>query len=380
VTILDDAVYDPNETFFLNLSGAFGAAIQDGQGVATIVDDEPSILLSVDDVAVMEGNSGTTNATFTVRLSALSGQTITVNYATADGTATAPADYQPATGTLTFAPGALSQDVTVAVVADTAVEADETFLLNLSGPVNATIADGQAVGTIFDDDAPSLSRIELSHGSELVADLAAQPGPVADQDYYRLAQKPRSSYEVVVDAASGDVVPVGLDRIASDNSTVVQGAAAVGTGTSVSLRWSNLFSLPIVSQHLRVRSGGCTTDCGTDDQYRVRVYETTYTIPRFNNSGSQVTVLLVQNPTNYAVTGHAYFWHSNGTLLHAEPFSLPMKGLLSLNTSGIAALVGQSGSVTMANNARYGDLSGKAVSVEPGTGFSFDSIMVVQPK
>jgi hypothetical protein len=380
VPILDDTLYEGNETFFLNLSNATGATIQDGQGVATIIENEPQILVSIGDAAVVEGNTGTTSATFTVTLSAPSTLTTTVSYATADGTATAPGDYQAASGTVTFAPGVVSQPVAVSVVADTAVEADETFLVNLSGPVNAAIADGQAVGTIFDDDATSLSRIEISHGTELVTDLAAQPGPVADQDYYRLGQEPRTSYEVVVDAASGDVVPLSLDRLAADNSTVVQGAAPLGTGTAVSLRWMNPYSLPIVSQHIRVRSGGCTTGCGADDQYRIRVYKTTYTIPRFNNAGSQRTVLLVQNPTSYPVSGQVYFWQSSGTLLHAEPLALPAKGLLSLNTSTIPALAGQSGSITIANDARYGDLSGKAVSLEPGTGFSFDSMMVVQPK
>jgi hypothetical protein len=252
--------------------------------------------------------------------------------------------------------------------------------VNLSAPVNAAIGDGQAVGTIIDDDAPSLSRIEIRHGSMVVADLAAQPGPVADQDFYRLGQQARASYEVVVDGASGDVVPLAVERLAADNTTVLQTAAPVGTGTSVSLRWMNGLPVPMVNQHIRLSSGGCTTACGADDVYRLRVYETTYAIPRFNNSASQLTVLLVQNPTDYAVTGEAYFWSPAGTLLHAEPFALPARGLLSLNTSAVPALAGQSGSVTVANDARYGDLTGKTVALEPSTGFSFDSVMRPQPQ
>jgi hypothetical protein len=75
-------------------------------------------VLAIDDVTVTEGNSGTSNATFTVRLTDQSAQTVTVNYATADGTATAGADYQPASGTLTFAPGETSKTVTVLVNGD----------------------------------------------------------------------------------------------------------------------------------------------------------------------------------------------------------------------------------------------------------------------
>jgi Calx-beta domain-containing protein len=379
VPILDDAVYDPNETFFLNLGGASGATIQDGQGVATIADDEPDIVVSVDDAIVTEGSAGTTAATFLVTLSGTSGLTTSVNFATADGTATAPGDYLAASGTLTFPPGVVSQPVTVQVVGDTAVETDETFVVNLSAPVNAAIGDGQAVGTIIDDDAPSLSKIELRHGSMLVTDLAAQPGPVPDQDFYRLGQEAVASYEVLVDDASGDVVPLALERLAADNATVVQAAAPVGTGTSVSLRWRNTLPIPIVNQHIRVRSGGCTTTCGTDDVYRIRVHETTYAIPRFNNSGTQVTVLLVQNTADHPVGGEVYFWTSTGALLHGEPLALPPKGVLILNTSTVAALLGESGSVTLSNDGGYGDLTGKAVALEPSAGFSFDSAMVARP-
>ena len=380
VTILNDSIYEGDETFFLNLSSPSGATVQDGQGVATIIDDEPAILVSVDDKAMVEGNAGTTAATFLVTLSGPSALATSVDYATADGTATSPADYLPGSGTLTFGPGVVSQPIMVQVVGDTATETDETFVVNLSNPVNAAIADAQGVGTIVDDDAPSLSTIEIGHGSTLVADLAADPGPTADEDFYRIGQQPRSSYEVVVDGASSDLVPLSLERLAADNATVLQAGSPVGTGTSVSLRWANPFDIPIVNQHIRIRSGGCTTVCGADDVYRIRAHETTYTIPRFNNSGTQLTVLLVQNPTDYAVAGEAYFWSPAGALLHAEPFVLPPRGLFNLNTAAVPALAGQSGSVTVANDARYGDLTGKAVALEPGSCFSFDSVMTPQPQ
>src|SRR2546422_8536419 len=80
-------------------------------------------------------------------------QTITVAFATADGTATiADSDYQSTSGTLTFNPCATSTTVTVLVNADTKFETDETFTVNLSNPTNATIADNQGLGTIVNDD------------------------------------------------------------------------------------------------------------------------------------------------------------------------------------------------------------------------------------
>ena len=87
-----------------------------------------------------------------VSLSAASAQTVTVGYATADGTATAPADYSPASGTLTFSPGQTSKTIQVRVYGDRTAEADETFFVNLSNASGATIGDGQGVGTILNDD------------------------------------------------------------------------------------------------------------------------------------------------------------------------------------------------------------------------------------
>ena len=102
--------------------------------------------LQIGDATVTEGNTGTVSATFTVTLSAASNQPITVAYATADHTATAGSDYQAASGTLTFAPGETSKTITVPVIGDRLPEPNEYFAVNLSGPTNAGIADGQGVG------------------------------------------------------------------------------------------------------------------------------------------------------------------------------------------------------------------------------------------
>ena len=105
-----------------------------------------------------EGNGGTTSAVFTVRLSAASGQVVTVDYATADGTAAAPADYTATAGSLSFPAGTTTRTVTVPVVGDLLDEANETFLVRLSNPAGALLGDAQATGTIVDDDPPPSSR------------------------------------------------------------------------------------------------------------------------------------------------------------------------------------------------------------------------------
>ncbi|MCI0637732.1 MAG: Ig-like domain-containing protein [Gemmataceae bacterium] len=111
--------------------------------------------ITITDVSAAEGNSGTTNFVFTVNLSASSTQTVTVAYATADGTAGAPVDYSGASAVLTFLPGQISKTITVNVVGDTTQEPDETFYVNLTSPINATLADAQGRGLIVNDDSPA---------------------------------------------------------------------------------------------------------------------------------------------------------------------------------------------------------------------------------
>jgi len=110
--------------------------------------------LTASDATVTEGDAGTVNATFTVALTPAAGDTVTVGYATENGTATTGSDYTATAGTLTFAAGETSKTVTVVVGGDTAPEGNETFFVNLASPSeNAVIEDFQGIGTITDDDA-----------------------------------------------------------------------------------------------------------------------------------------------------------------------------------------------------------------------------------
>jgi plastocyanin len=115
--------------------------------------------LNIADRAVVEGNTGTTDAVFTVTLSPPSTDIVSVAVQTADGTAVLFSDYQGLNGMVTFNPGETTQIVTVSVVGDTASEDNETFFVRLLSPVNATIADGEAVGTILDDEAADFFAI-----------------------------------------------------------------------------------------------------------------------------------------------------------------------------------------------------------------------------
>src|SRR6185503_13310521 len=89
VRVNGDVLNEADETYFVNLSTPTNATLADSQGLGTILNDDAMPALSISDVSVTEGNTGTSNAVFTVSLSAISGQSVTVNFATADGTAVA---------------------------------------------------------------------------------------------------------------------------------------------------------------------------------------------------------------------------------------------------------------------------------------------------
>jgi hypothetical protein len=131
--------------------------------------------LSIADIAVMEGQSGTRSATFTVMLSEPRPHPVTVGYATANGTALAGSDYAAASGVLTFPADTTSRTVDVAVIGDTASEPRETFFVNLSGAAGAAIGDPQGQATIVDDEASGYFPLDPCR----VADTRTSPPPLA---------------------------------------------------------------------------------------------------------------------------------------------------------------------------------------------------------
>jgi CSLREA domain-containing protein len=176
IPITDDSLDEPDETVSITLSNATGGATigNPASAVLTITDNDPAPSLSINDVSQAEGNSGTTNFNFTVTLSAASGQTVSVNYATANGTAQAGSDYLSVNGLLTFTPGQTSKPVTVQVNGDTQFEPNETFFVNLSNATNATIGKSQGTGTIVNDDAVPPPTVQFSQASTTVQeDLTA---------------------------------------------------------------------------------------------------------------------------------------------------------------------------------------------------------------
>ena len=163
VPVLGDDVDELDETFEIVLSGSVNASIASAVETGTILDDDAEPLLSISDVIISEGDTGQTIAEVAVNLSSESGQTVTVDFISAENSATEGTDYQSSSGTLTFAPGTTEQTISVAILNDLIDEDDESFFLNLSSSVNATISDGQSLVTILDNDpVPSISISDAS--------------------------------------------------------------------------------------------------------------------------------------------------------------------------------------------------------------------------
>ena len=171
VTALGDFDVENDEQFFVNLSNAIGASISDSQGIGTILnDDQPLQDISIADVSVAEGSSGsTTRVQVTVSLSGPSATPVSVDFSTADGTAIAGQDYTLRTGTVTFAPGEINRTIGLDVLGDATVESNERFFINLFNPVNGTIVDNQSTFTIRNDDAVipnvTVSDVTIAEGA-----------------------------------------------------------------------------------------------------------------------------------------------------------------------------------------------------------------------
>lgn len=155
-----DTDVEPDETFKVSLSNpSGGATLADSSGTGTIRNDDVAGAagLSIADATVKEGtapgNASVASAVFTVTLSPANAAPVTVDFATADATATAPADYAATQGKLTFAAGETAKQVAVPIAGDATDEPKETFALNLTNPTGGVaLADGAAIGTIDDDD------------------------------------------------------------------------------------------------------------------------------------------------------------------------------------------------------------------------------------
>ena len=246
-------------------------------------------------------------------------------------------------------------------------------------------AQARDIWDLTGNDNNASTRSEIAPGALQVHDMEAVAA-VADQDWFRVSQKPYSSYEVLVDGLTGGLAPVPVTVPGTElgvhfvyaSSTVVPSNALGASGSARVLYFRNETGTVNDADRIRVSNPLCAGACLATEQYRIRLFDTTYGVSRFNNSASQITVLVVQNTSDRTVYFNAHFFDATGAIQGTHSQNIPAYGAAVVNTSTVAGVAGKSGSIIINNDGRYGVLTGKAVSLEPASGFTFDTLMVAR--
>ncbi len=286
VAVTGDTTVEANETFLVNLTSPSNATLADAQGVGTITDNDTNTnptTISIADTSITEGNSGSKNATFTVSLAAASTATVTVNYATADNTATAGSDYTASNGILTFNPGETNKTVTVAVSGDTTVEPNETFLVNLTNPSNATIADAQGIGTILNDDSGSLPTLSIN-------DLTVVEG-----------QDGQALLTVTLSSASNQPITVNYATTAGTAKARKDYSTSSGTLTFAANTTTATLSIPILNDNLNEPNE--TFKVTLSNPTNATLQKATATVTITDTLSSSTTTTLPSGVENLTLTG-----------------------------------------------------------------------------
>ena len=185
--------------------------------------------LSINNVTITEGNSGTQTLQFTVTLARESNETVTVDYSTADGEAVAPGDYTAKSNTLTFGPSDTSETISITIIGDGDPEENETFEVRLSNPSNAQIADATGIGTINNDDfiTPVITSSLTASGAEGVALtylITAQNTPTE----YAIVNEPGG---MTINESTGEIS--WIPSVSGQISVTIQASNSAGTDTEV---------------------------------------------------------------------------------------------------------------------------------------------------
>ncbi len=239
-----------------------------------------------------------------------------------------------------------------------------------------------------DDEAATCT--ELWHGARQTHDLEG-PSSAPDQDWMVVETQAGHSYEVRVTGSnlalwtSTGIACVTVNRVDGSGAVLTPGVPPNGPGpanggatsNSQVVRW--MAGAADQRDWIRV-VGDLAFNLTASDQYDIELLDTTYFVPRWNQSGTQSTVFLIQNASQAAVVGSILFYDAAGVLLHTQLLSVPRNGLQVFAAGSVPALAGASGSAAIVHTGGYGALSGKAVALEPATGFTFDTPLVPVPR
>jgi hypothetical protein len=215
------------------------------------------------------------------------------------------------------------------------------------------------------------TNADLVHGVKQTHDLQSSGG--LDVDFARVSQRAFRSYEVRVSGSPLRLAQLSAPARVDCAGNVLTLGVNYEAGTAidaVGIRW---IASGDGDTYIRTTT---SVAVGGGSNYEIELLESSYSIPRFNNTATQATVLLIQNARGFTVTGNAYFFGPSGGIVGVQSFTLPERGLAVINTATVPGVAGTSGSVLVSHDGGYGALAGKAVALEPATGFTFDTLMV----
>ena len=401
VSVTGDAADEADETILVTLSNALGATISTATGTGTIADNDPEPSLSINSPSVTEGDSGSKNLTFTVKLSAASGKRVTVDYVDAGtGTATPGTDYTAiAGGTLTFEPGDTEETFDVSVTGDGDGETNEIILVTLRNATNATIGTARGTGTITDDDAAHAVSIdsptveERDSGSRMLTFTinltraheqwvsvylrdagtgTATPGT----DYTAFVPQwvniaPGDTENTVSISVTGDRVKEPDETVALELVTVWQNRATISTrfGTGTIVDDDTTPGLSISSPRVTEGNSGSAT--------------LTYAVTLTAAISEQVTVDYADAGTGTATSGTDYTAITGGTLTFAanetsKTIAVSVTGdatvephetvAVRLSNASGATILTATGTGTIANDDGASSISISSPTVVEGTG------------
>src|SRR5439155_241900 len=308
-----------------------GDACHQGSVSNKVAADVNTPAISIADVSAAEGNSGTTTFSFTVSLSSESDQPVTVQYQTADGTATtANSDYLATSGTLTIPAKTLSGTIQVSVVGDHIAEPNETFFVNLSNPTNATIGDGQGVGTILNDDTtPQLdiqataSVMEGNSGTTNVT-LTATLSNTTDQT----VTVNYATHDGTAKASNNDYVAV--TGVLTIPPKTLSGTITVTVNGDVTEEGNETFTV-VLTNPANATLGNATatvTILNDDNVPALAINDVTHQEGNTGGATTYTFTVSLSNPTDQPVSVH--YQTADGTATEANFDYVPASGTLTI--------------------------------------------------